>query len=76
MTTYVLNVYAADSANANVYTCRLGAVSLTEAIEKAFKSLQLDYTEEDLEEATEYLRDEDEYAYRGGDAYIFKFESI
>ncbi len=76
MTTYVLNVYEPELSNACVYTCRLGAVSLTEAIEKAFKSLWLDYTEEDLEEATEYLRDEDEYAYRGGDAYIFKFESI
>ena len=76
MTTYVLNVYESKHANANMYTCRLGAVSLTEAIEKAFNNLQLDFTKEDLEEAAEYLRDEDEYAYRGGDAYIFKFESI
>lgn len=76
MTTYVLNVYESEHTPANVYTCHLGTVSLKEAIEKAFNNLQLDFTKEDLEEATEYLRDEGEYAYRGGDAYIFKVESI
>ena len=76
MATYALNVYESEHIPANVYTCRLGTVSLKEAIEKAFKSLWLDYTKEELEGATEYLRDEGEYAYRGGDAFIFKVESI
>lgn len=76
MTTYALNVYESENTHTNVYTCNLGTVSLTEAIEKAFNNLQLDFTKEDLEEATEYLKEEDEYSYRGGDAYIFKVESI
>ena len=76
MTTYALNVYESEHTPANVYTCRLGEVSLKEAIEKAFNNLQLDYTKEDMEEATEYLKEDGEYAYRGGDAYIFKVESI
>lgn len=76
MAAYALNVYESEHTQPCVYTCHFIAGDLKEAVEKAFRNLLLDFTEEDLEDAVEYLQEEGEYSYRGGDAYTFKVESI
>lgn len=76
MAAYALNVYESEHTQPCVYTCHFVTGDLKEVVEKAFRNLLLDFTEEDLEDAVEYLQEEGEYAYRGGDAYTFKVESI
>lgn len=76
MAAYALNVYESEHTQPCVYTCHFVTGDLKEAVEKAFRNLLLDFTEEDLEDAVEYLREEGEYSYRGGDAYTLKVESI
>ena len=76
MAAYALNVYESEHTKPCVYPCHFVTGDLKEAVEKAFRNLLLDFTEEDLEDAAEYLREEGEYSYRGGDAYTLKVESI
>ena len=76
MAAYALNAYESEHTQPCVYTCYFVTGDLKEAVEKAFRNLLLDFTEEDLEDAVEYLQEEGEYSYRGGDAYTFKVESI
>ena len=75
-TVYVLNVYEYENTQPCVYNCQFVPGELKEVLKKAFQKLLLDFDEEDIEDAFEYLQEEGEYRYRGGDAYIFKVESI
>ena len=71
-----LNVYDSENTNTCVYSCKFAAGRLMEAIEKAYKNLLLDMDEEEMESSFEYLLNEGEYGYRGGNSYVFKVESI
>lgn len=71
----ILNVYDSENTNPLVYSCHFGPGELKEAIKRAYENLQLDMDEEDLEDANEYLLEEGEYGYRGGNAYVFKIEA-
>lgn len=71
----ILNVYESENTNPLVYSCHFGPGELKEAIKRAYENLQLDMDEEDLEDAVEYLNEEGEYDYHGGNAYVFKLEA-
>ena len=71
----ILNVYESENTNPLVYSCHFGPGELKEAVKQAYENLHLDMDEEDLEDVNEYLLEEGEYGYRGGNAYVFKIEA-